>query len=60
VNDSGGAEQQSMTTASLWFSTRKEHERHGEMVKQELDAIKEQLAPIMEGIKKGQVNPENN
>jgi hypothetical protein len=37
-----------MQFANLWFSTSLEDEINGRMVEQELNAIKEQLAPLME------------
>jgi hypothetical protein len=47
VNESG-KERESLSAPCLWFSTHEENQRHGEMVTQELNAIKEELAPLME------------
>jgi hypothetical protein len=47
VSDSG-TEKQIMRLPSLWFSTTKEDKQHDQMLKDELDALKEELAPLLE------------
>ena len=48
VNDIECKEKKLMKLAYLWFSTREEDERHGQMVGGELNALKDQLAPLVD------------
>lgn len=58
VNDSG-KETQTMSLVSLWFSTSEEDEWHDRTLTQELDAIKEDLAPLIDAIKKNDSHKNN-
>lgn len=59
VNSLEGPETQVMEVANLWFSTDEEGERHGQMLRDELNALKEELAPVIESLEAGRRAKDN-
>lgn len=56
VNDSP-KKRKKMSHPLLWFSTREEDKHRSQLLKQELNEIKEALSPIMESLNENQHMP---
>jgi hypothetical protein len=59
VNSLGGSEKQAMQSANLWFSTDNEAKRYGQMLSEELDALKDELKPIVQAINQNEKHKNN-